>query len=47
MGGMGGMAGMGSAATTHYGNNVSLPPGDYRVEAIANGQRAHFLIKVG
>jgi hypothetical protein len=41
-----GMAGMGSAETTHYGNNVSLPPGDYRVEAVANGHRARFAIKV-
>jgi hypothetical protein len=41
MGGMGG-----GAATTHYGNNVSLSPGDYRVEAIANGYPAHFVIKV-
>jgi hypothetical protein len=34
------------AATTHYGNNVSLPSGDYRVEAIANGHPASFVIKV-
>jgi hypothetical protein len=34
------------AATTHYGNNVSSPPGDYRVEAVANGHRADFKIKV-
>jgi len=34
------------AATTHYGNNVSLSPGDYRVEAIANGHPASFTIKV-
>jgi hypothetical protein len=39
------MIGMG-AATTHYGNNVNLPAGDYRVEAIANGYPTHFVIKV-
>jgi hypothetical protein len=46
MGGMGGMSGMRGNATTHYGNNVSLPPGDYRVLATANGHRASFIIKV-
>jgi hypothetical protein len=46
MAGMGGMA-MGNPSTTHYGNNVSLPAGDYRVEATANGHRADFLIKLG
>jgi hypothetical protein len=51
-GGMSGMAGMGAMAmgnpaTTHYGNNLTLPAGDYRVEATANGHRADFLIKPG
>jgi hypothetical protein len=46
MSSMEGMNGMDAAATTHYGNNVSLPTGDYRVEAIANGHRADFKIKV-
>jgi hypothetical protein len=46
MTGMSGMGGMGAAQTTHYGNNVSLPPGDYRVEAIANGYPASFEIKI-
>ncbi len=46
MGNMSGMGSMGGAATTHYGNNVSLPPGDYRVVATANGHRAYFVIKV-
>jgi hypothetical protein len=46
MGGMAGMGAMGSAETTHYGNNVTLLPGDYRVEAVANGHRARFVIKV-
>ena len=46
MGRMEVMKDMGAAATTHYGNNVSLPPGDYRVEAVANGHRADFKIKV-
>ncbi|MGD0073771.1 MAG: hypothetical protein ABSD31_05465 [Candidatus Binataceae bacterium] len=36
----------GGPEMTHYGNNVSLSPGDYRVEAIANGHRASFTIKV-
>lgn len=36
----------GGPEMTHYGNNVSLPPGDYRVEAIANGHAASFTIKV-
>jgi hypothetical protein len=46
MTGMGGMGGMGAAETTHYGNNVSLPPGDYRVEAIANGHPVSFVINI-
>jgi hypothetical protein len=46
MTGMSGMGGMGAAETTHYGNNVSLPPGNYRVEAIANGYPAYFVINV-
>jgi hypothetical protein len=46
MAGMEGMAGMGAAATTHYANNVSLPPGAYRVELIANGHRGDFKITV-
>jgi hypothetical protein len=32
--------------TTHYGNNITLPPGDYRVEAIANGHPVYFTINV-
>jgi hypothetical protein len=44
--GMAGMGGMGAAETTHYGNNVSLPPGDYRVEAIANGYPVSFVINI-
>ncbi|HUA32054.1 MAG TPA: hypothetical protein VMA09_00495 [Candidatus Binataceae bacterium] len=46
MGAMSGMSGMAGDSTTHYGNNVSLAPGDYRVLAIANGHRASFIIKV-
>jgi hypothetical protein len=46
MGGMSGMGGTGNPASTHYGNNVSLAPGDYRVLAVANGHRASFTIKV-
>jgi hypothetical protein len=47
MTGMSGMGGMGAAQTTHYGNNISLPPGDYRVAATANGHAVNFLINVG
>ena len=39
------MIGMGPEMT-HYGNNMTLPPGDYRVEALANGYPAHFVINV-
>jgi hypothetical protein len=46
MGGMGGMGSMGAPQTTHYGNNVTLPPGDYRVEAIANGYPVSFVINI-
>jgi hypothetical protein len=42
-----GMGAMGAAETTHYGNNVTLPLGDYRVEATANGCPVNFVINVG
>jgi hypothetical protein len=45
-GGMAGMSAMGGESTTHYGNNVNLPPGDYRVVATANGHKASFVLKV-
>jgi len=33
--------------TTHYGNNITLPPpGEYRVEAIANGHPVYFTVNV-
>lgn len=38
-------SGMG-AASTHYGNNVTLAPGSYRVEVTANGVSNNFRIKV-
>jgi hypothetical protein len=38
-------SGMG-AASTHYGNNVTLTPGSYRVEVNANGVTSKFRIKV-
>jgi len=41
-----GMSGMAGDSTTHFGNNVTLSPGDYRVLATANGHRATFNIKV-
>lgn len=38
------MIGMGTAST-HYGNNVSLPSGEYRVNATINDHSTHFVIK--
>jgi 5-hydroxyisourate hydrolase-like protein (transthyretin family) len=38
-------SGMG-AASTHYGNNVTLAPGSYRVEVNANGVTSKFRIKL-
>jgi len=34
-------------ASTHYGNNVVLPDGNYRVTVVANGKKAEFDIAVG
>jgi hypothetical protein len=31
---------------THYGNSVSLPPGNYTVDVTANGEKASFKIAV-
>lgn len=31
-------------ADWHYGNNVRMAPGRYRVEVSANGERAHFIV---
>jgi hypothetical protein len=27
---------------THYGNNLSMPPGDYSIEVTVNGEKANF-----
>lgn len=32
------------AASTHYGNNVTMPPGSYRVDVTANGTKTSFRI---
>jgi len=32
--------------STHYGNNVTLPPGAYRVDVTVNGAKTSFRIKV-
>jgi hypothetical protein len=34
------------AASTHYGNNVTMPPGSYRVEFTVNGAITTFRFKV-
>jgi Fe2+ transport protein len=31
---------------THYGNNVSLPPGNYAVEITVNGEKAEFAVVI-
>ena len=31
---------------THYGNNVSLPPGNYTVAITVNGERAEFTVAI-
>ncbi|HTT76613.1 MAG TPA: hypothetical protein VMF50_11635 [Candidatus Binataceae bacterium] len=36
----------GIVRSTHYGNNVTLAPGDYRIVADANGHKATFTIDV-
>jgi len=30
------------AASTHYGNNVTMPPGRYRVDVTVNGAKTVF-----
>jgi hypothetical protein len=30
--------------STHYGNNVVMPPGSYRVTAAVNGEKAVFRV---
>jgi hypothetical protein len=31
---------------THYGNNVSLPPGSYSIEVTVNGEKAKFMVAI-
>jgi hypothetical protein len=33
------------AASTHYGNNVTMPPGSYRVDVTVNGAKTAFRLK--
>jgi len=33
------------AASTHYGNNVTMPPGSYRVDVTVNGAKTTFRLK--
>jgi uncharacterized protein involved in high-affinity Fe2+ transport len=33
-------------ADTHYGDNVSLPAGNYEVDIMVNGEKAQFTVAI-